>query len=115
MPNIFALAILLSVAITALVMVHAIIKHMFEKSFYMILLTVDSLFFVLGNLLEITAPTLETAFCGVRVQYMGRPFILQLTYLFFREFYRKKRLHCTLLSLHLVLGRSWKGSKVLCC
>lgn len=31
MPNIFALAILLSVAIAALVMVHAIIKHMCEK------------------------------------------------------------------------------------
>lgn len=91
MPNIFVLAIMLSVTITALMMVYAIVKHTAEKSFYLILLSVANLFFAFGNLLEITAPTLETAFYGVRVQYMGAPFIMPLTYLFYREFYGEKR------------------------
>ncbi|MGC4018793.1 MAG: histidine kinase N-terminal 7TM domain-containing protein [Muricomes sp.] len=91
MFNLFILAIMLSVTVTALMMVYAIVKHTVEKSFFLILLSVANLFFVFGNLLEITAPTLETAFYGIRVQYMGGPFILPLTYLFFREFYGKKR------------------------
>lgn len=92
MPNIFVLAIMLSVAIAALMMIYAIVKHTVEKSFFLILLSIANLFYVFGNLLEITAPTLETAFYGIRVQYMGAPFILPLTYLFNREFYGKKRL-----------------------
>ncbi|MGF7142676.1 diguanylate cyclase (GGDEF)-like protein [Anaerotaenia torta] len=91
MPNIFVLAIMLSVAVTAMLMVYAIVKHTVEKSFFLILLSIANLFFVFGNLLEITAGTLETAFYGVRVQYMGAPFIMPLTYLFYREFYGKKR------------------------
>lgn len=92
MPNVFVLTIMLSVAFTALMMIYAIVKHTVEKSFYLIFLSVANLFFVFGNLLEITAPTLEAAFYGVRVQYIGGPFILPLTYLFYREFYGKKRL-----------------------
>ena len=91
MPNIFVLAIMLSVVITAMMMVYAIVRHTVEKSFFLILLSIANLFFVFGNLLEITASTLETAFYGVRVAYMGAPFILPLTYLFYREFYGKKR------------------------
>lgn len=92
MLNIYVFAIMLSVTLTVLMMVYAIVKHTVEKSFYLILLSVANLFFAFGNLLEMTAPTLESAFYGVRVQYIGAPFIMPLTYLFFRDFYGKKRL-----------------------
>lgn len=92
MPNIFILTIMLSLTLTALIMVYAVVKHTVKKSFYLIFLSISNLFFVFGTLLEITAPTLGAAFYGVRVQYMGAPFILPLTYLFFRDFYGKKRL-----------------------
>jgi hypothetical protein len=88
--DIFVLAILLSVRLTVLMTVYAIVRHTVEKSFYLILLSIANLFFVFGNLLEIAAPALETAFYGVRVQYMGAPFIMPLTYLFYREFYGKR-------------------------
>ena len=100
MPNIFVLAIILSVAVTVLLMVYAIVKHTVEKSFFLILLSIANLFFVFGNLLEITASTMEAAFYGIRVQYMGAPFLLPLTYLFYREFYGKKRFTPT---LHVLL------------
>lgn len=103
MPNVFVLTIMLSVVITALMMVYAIAKHTTEKSFFLILLSIVNLFYVFGNLLEITAPTLETAFYGVRVQYMGAPFIVPLTYLFYRDFYGKKRLTATKLTLLFVI------------
>lgn len=92
MLNIFVLAVMLSMTLAVIMMVYAIVKHTVEKSFYLILLSVANLFFVFGNLLEMTAATLEAAFYGVRVQYMGAPFIVPLTYLFYRDFYGKKRL-----------------------
>ncbi|MGX8701170.1 MAG: histidine kinase N-terminal 7TM domain-containing diguanylate cyclase [Caproiciproducens sp.] len=92
MPNIFILAIMLSMGLAALMMVYAIVKHTVEKSFYLIFLSVANFFFVFGNLLEMTAPTLESAFYGVRVQYLAAPFIMPLTYLFYRDFYGKKRM-----------------------
>lgn len=91
MPNIYVLLIMLSVTVTALLMVYAVVKHTVEKSLFLIFLSIANLFYVFGNLLEITAPSLETAFYGIRVQYLGAPFILPLTYLFYREFYGKKR------------------------
>ncbi|HML38347.1 MAG TPA: diguanylate cyclase [Bacillota bacterium] len=92
MPNIFVLALMLSMTLTVLMMVYAIVKHTVEKSFFLILLSIANLFFVFGNLLEMTAPTLDAAFYGVRVQYIGAPFLAPLTYLFYRDFYGKKRL-----------------------
>lgn len=103
MPNIFVLAIMLSVVIAALMMIYAIAKHAVEKSLFLILLSVANLFYVFGNLLEITAPTLETAFYGIRVQYIGGPFILPLTYLFNRDFYEKKRFTPIKLALVFVI------------
>ncbi|MEA4993406.1 MAG: diguanylate cyclase [Oscillibacter sp.] len=91
MPNIFILAVALSVVISVLMTVYTVSNHTVEKSLYLILLSVADLFFSFGNLLEITATTLETAFYGVRVQYLGAPFLVPLAYLFFRDFYGKKR------------------------
>ncbi|WP_312939607.1 diguanylate cyclase [Oscillibacter sp.] len=91
MPQLFILAVALSVVISIIMVVFTIANHTVEKSLYLILLTVGDLFFSFGNLLEITAPTLETAFYGVRVQYLGAPLLVPLAYLFFRDFYGKKR------------------------
>lgn len=91
MPNIFVLAVALSVLITAAMAVFTISHHTVEKSLYLLPLSIVNLFFVFGNYLEIVAPTLEAAFYGVRVQYMGSPFLLPLLYLFYRDFYGKKR------------------------
>ena len=103
MPNMFVLSIMLSVALTAIMMIYAIVNHTVEKSFYLILLSVANFFFVFGNLLEIVAPTLEAAFYGVRVQYIGAPFIMPLTYLFYREFYGYKRFSHIKLALLFVI------------
>lgn len=92
MPNIFVLVTALSVVIAVLIMIYTIVNHTVEKTFYLIFFSVVNLFFVFGNFLEIIAPSLEAAFYGIRVQYMGSPFLLPLIYLFYRDFYGKKRL-----------------------
>ncbi|WP_369283570.1 diguanylate cyclase [Oscillibacter sp. GMB15532] len=91
MPSIFILAVALSVVLAVLMTIFTIANHTVEKSLYLILLSVANLFFSFGNLLEMTAPTLETAFYGVRVQYLGAPLLVPLAYLFFRDLYGKKR------------------------
>ncbi len=103
MANTFVLLIMLSVTITLLLMVYAIVKHPVEKALYLILLSVATLFYTFGNLLEITATSLETAFYGIRVQYMGSPFIMPLAYLFYRDFYGKKRFTPPKLALLFVI------------
>lgn len=92
MPNLYVWSITISVILAILMMIYAVVRHTVEKSRYLIFLSVANLFFVFGNLLEMTGTTLENAFYGVRVQYMGAPFIMPLTYLFLRDLYGKKRL-----------------------
>ncbi len=84
-------------------LVYAIVKHTAEKSFFLIFLSIADLFFTFGNLLEISAPSLETAFYGIRVQYVGAPFIVPLTYLFIRDVYGEKRFSPRKLGLFFVI------------
>lgn len=94
---------MLSVAVSATLMIYAIIKHTAEKSIFLILLSIATLFYTFGNLLEITATSLDAAFYGTRVQYLGAPFILPITYLFYRDFCGKKRFTPMKLALFFVI------------
>ncbi len=94
---------ILSTAITGLLLVYAVRTHSSQRSFFLILATFCSFLYSFGYLLEITAPTLEAAFTGVRVQKMGSPFLVLLNYLFMRDVYGEKRFgtrgYCLLFAL----------------
>ena len=103
MANIFDWIVILSVLSSLLLVVCTIIKRNSEKSFYLIFLSIATLFYVFGYFLEIQARSLEAVFYGVRVEYMGWPLIMPLTYLFVRDVYGKKRLPLDRIALLLIL------------
>lgn len=72
-------------------MLYTILQHTADKSFYLIFLSVCTFLYSFGYLLEITSPTIEAAFQSVRVQYMGLPFVLPVSYLFVRDIYGRER------------------------
>lgn len=92
MTSIFIPAVLLAVLSSVLLMVYAIVKRTAEKSFFLIFLAVASCLYSFGYLMEIQAQSLEAAFYGVRVQYLGLPMMLPVSYLFVRDIYGEKRL-----------------------
>ncbi len=91
MLNIYTVIMTLSLILAALIVVYAVIRHTVDKSLYLIFLSIANIFFIFGSLLEMTASNLESAFYGVRVQYMGIPYLMPLSYLFCRDLYGKKR------------------------
>ncbi|SHN51477.1 histidine kinase N-terminal 7TM domain-containing diguanylate cyclase [Desulfovibrio litoralis] len=76
----------LSVAISFFVCVVSIYKKDTQKSAYFNLLAVATTFYLLGNFLEIASHSVEAAIVGVKVAYIGRPFIPALWFLCVREY-----------------------------
>lgn len=103
MANIFNGIVIGSVLSSLLLVVCTVVKRTSEKSFYLIFLSVAALFYVFGYFLEIHAQSLEAVFYGVRVEYMGWPLIMPLTYLFVRDVFGKKRLPLSRIALLLIL------------
>lgn len=91
MMSIFVPAVLLAVFTSILLMVYAVFKRTADKSFFLIFLSLSTFFYTFGYLLEIQAHSLEAAFYGVRMQYMGLPMILPVSYFFVRDIYGEKR------------------------
>lgn len=97
--NIFVLLILAAIISSIALIIYSILKRTAEKSFFLIFLSIVTFLYNFGYLLEVTSSTLEAAFYSVRVQYMGIPFILPLSYLFIRDIYGEKRFKPSKLSL----------------
>ncbi len=101
--NIYVWFMLFSTVASVVLLIYAVTNNNSERSFFMIFISVCAFLFSAGYLIEITSPTLEAAFTGVRVQKMGTPFIVILTYLFVRDIYGDKRFsirrHCLIFAL----------------
>ncbi len=91
--NIFVWFMLIATIGSIILLVYAILNHRSERSLFLIFSSICTFLYVVGYLLEITAPTLEAAFAGVRVQKMGTPFLVVFNYLFIRDIYGEKRLN----------------------
>ncbi|MFT4106701.1 MAG: diguanylate cyclase [Lacrimispora sp.] len=91
MGNIFIIFILTITVFSCLLMIYAIVNHSAEKALFLISLSVSIFLYTFGFLLEATASSLEAAFYGVRIQKLGSPFILPVSYLFIRDVYGEKR------------------------
>lgn len=89
--SIFLLLIFAATICSILLMLYAITQHAADKSLFLIFLSVCTFVYSFGYLLEITSPTIEAAFQSVRIQYMGLPFVLPISYLFVRDIYGKDR------------------------
>lgn len=83
---------IISTAVNVLILIYAAAVPDSQRSPFLILSSVCTFLYSFGYLLEITSPTLTSAFAGVRVQKMGSPFIVVLNYLFIRDVYEEKRL-----------------------
>lgn len=71
---------------------YSVLHSTAEKTHYLIPLSVATFFYTFGYLLEICATNLESAFYGVRLQYVGLPYLIPLAYFFTRDIYDKKRI-----------------------
>ncbi|MFT4104122.1 MAG: diguanylate cyclase [Lacrimispora sp.] len=91
--NIFALLVFAATLCSILLVLYSIKQHYAEKAYFLIFLSVTNFMYNFGYLQEITSNTLETAFSNVRLQYMGLPFLLPISYLFARDIYGQKRLN----------------------
>lgn len=92
MTFIFLPVVLLAVLASIFLMTYAFIKNNSDKSFYLIFLSAATFLYIFGYLLEIRSHTLDAAFYAVRIQYIGWPMIMPMTYLFIRDVYGEKRL-----------------------
>lgn len=89
--NIYVILTLVSVIFSFALMIVAIVHRAQPVSFYLIFLFGANFMYSFGYLLEITAKQLDAAFLGLRVSYIGLPFLLPLTFLTLRDVYGKKR------------------------
>lgn len=101
--NIFVIVVILATICSILLMLYAINHRYSEKSYFLIFLSSANFMYNFGYLQEITSSSLETAFVSVRLQYMGLPFLLPISYLFIRDIYEQKRLSRFFLSLIFVI------------
>lgn len=90
-------------AASVLLVIYAIANHNSKWAFFLIYSSICTFLYTVGYLLEITSPTLEAAFIGIRVQKMGSPLLVVFNYLFIRDIYEEKRLsfygYCLLFAL----------------
>ncbi|WP_333648490.1 histidine kinase N-terminal 7TM domain-containing diguanylate cyclase [Lacrimispora sp.] len=91
--NIFAMLVFAATLCSMLLVLYSIKQHHAEKAYFLIFLSVTNFMYNFGYLQEITSATLETAFSSVRLQYMGLPFLLPISYLFVRDIYGQRRLN----------------------
>lgn len=89
--NIYVWLMLISTAVTVLLLIYAVVTNNSERSFFLAFSSICIFLYSFGYLLEIISPTLEAAFMGIRIQKMGSPFIVLLNYLFLRDIYGEKR------------------------
>lgn len=89
--NIFVLLVFMAAISSILLILYSIRQRAVEKSYFLIFLSGTTFLYTFGYLLEILSPTLEAAFYGVRMQYMGLPLILPICYLFVRDIHGEKR------------------------
>lgn len=92
MMSLFVPAVVLALLSAILLLVYSIAKRSADKSFYLLFLSIATFLYIFGYLLEIQSLSMEAAYYGLRVQYMGLPLIFPLAYLSIREFYGEKRL-----------------------
>lgn len=91
MLNTFTLFMLAAAGTSVILMICAISTHSSERAFFLIFSSICTFLYTMGYFLEITSPTLESAFIGVRVQKMGTPLLVVFNYLFIRDIYGEKR------------------------
>jgi diguanylate cyclase (GGDEF)-like protein len=89
--NVFVLLVFMATISSILLILYSIRQRAVEKSYFLIFLSGTTFLYTFGYLLEILSPTLEAAFYGVRMQYMGLPLILPICYLFVRDIHGEKR------------------------
>lgn len=63
-----------------------------ENSYFFIFLSLQLFLYLFGYLLELTSVNVSEAFYGVRMQYMGFPFILPNSYLFLRDIFGHQKI-----------------------
>ena len=83
-------------------LVLSVVNSASDNSFYLIFLTFAGFIYVFGHLLKIITPSAEAALVGIRVQYVGLPFIAPMFYLFANSILREKQISSkvrTLISL----------------
>lgn len=103
MFNIYIFLIFIATVSSIILMIYAVAHHSSDRAFFLIFLSICTFLFTFGYLLEITSPTLEAAFIGIRIQKMGTPFIVLLNYLFVRDVYGDKRFNIPILFLLFAL------------
>ncbi|MGC4019300.1 MAG: diguanylate cyclase [Muricomes sp.] len=101
--NIFVFILITATICSIFLMLYTIKHRAVNKSQFLIFLSVTTYLYTFGYLLEVTSATLETAFCATRVQYMGLPFILPLSYLFVRDVYGEKRFNNSRMALMFII------------
>lgn len=69
----------------------SVVNSASDNSFYLIFLTFAGFMYVFGHLLKVIAPTAEAALVGIRVQYVGLPFIAPIFYFFVSSILRDKK------------------------
>lgn len=103
MLNIFVWIMLIATALSVILTAYAVVNHNSKGTSFLIFSSVCTFLYTVGYLLEITSPTLESAFIGVRVQKIGTPFFVIFNYLFIRDIYGEKRFdfsrYCMLFAL----------------
>lgn len=101
--NIYVLFMIASTVASVALFIYAVADNNSERPFFLIFISACTFLFSAGYLIEITAPTLEAAFTGIRIQKMGTPFLAILPYLFIRDIYGDKRFsflrHCLIFTL----------------
>lgn len=90
--NVFVILVFMATICSVILILYTIKHRNVDKSYFLIFLSAATYLYTFGYLLEITSSTLETAFCTVRMQYTGLPFILPISYLFVRDIYGEKHL-----------------------
>ena len=104
--NLLIFFMIIAAGICLILFIYTVIHYTSDRSFFLLFSSMCCFLYTFGYLLEITSPTLEAAFIGVRVQKMGSLFIPILNYLFVMDIYEEKRFspkgYCLLFALPIL-------------
>ena len=91
MTGVFLPLALLGTLASLTVMVYTATMRSVDKTLYIIFFALTAFLYTFGYLLELTSHSLEAAYYGVRIQYVGATLMTPMSYLFVRDVYGEKR------------------------
>lgn len=88
----FVFLVLIALLCSILLMGYTLKHRNADKTYFLFLISIFSMFYTVGYLLEITSTSYDAAFQAARIQYLGLPFLLPTTYLFVRDFFGESKI-----------------------